>query len=363
MVDKVKIAKSLKLGLMFPAYKGKRKSKDDDDSYRGITLMSTLYKVFENAIWNRMKQWTMTQKFPHPMQLAGRIGGNALDASLCLQESVFYHLERGGKVFSCFIDAEKAFDKVWWNGLLYKLFRLGIKDKLWYLLQECFKDSTGVILYDGQYSDKFCISQGIKQGGVMSMFFYTVYVMDVHDYVDAKNDGLRVANIPVGSLSYADDIVLMSSTKKGLDRMMYNMNACGRMWRISYSATKTKCLVFGESKSSKRSLMATRSWYMGDKSIEECLDIVHLGIKLDTCLNTTIRIKDMCTKGKAIFFSLSQVGVRPSAFNPLTSANVWSKVALPAMTYGCELWQLSATNLGQLEIAQNLLPKQYKALK
>ena len=102
---------------------------------------------------------------------------------------------------------------------------------------------------------------------------------------------------------------------------------------------------------------------MGDKSIEECLDIVHLGIKLDTCLNTTIRIKDMCTKGKAIFFSLSQVGVRPSAFNPLTSANVWSKVALPAMTYGCELWQLSATNLGQLEIAQNLLPKQYKALK
>ena len=128
---------------------------------------------------------------------------------------------------------------------------------------------------------------------IMSMFFYIVYDMDVHEFVDAYNDGLRVANIPVGSLSYADDIVLMSTTKKGLDRMMYNMNAYGRMWRLSYSATKTKYLVFGENKSSKRSLLATRSWYMGNKPIEECLDIVHLGIILDTRLNTTIRIKDV----------------------------------------------------------------------
>ena len=37
--------------------------------------------------------------------------------------------------------------------------------------------------------------------------------------------------------------------------------------------------------------------------------------------------------------------------------------AIKCLTVGCELWQLTATNLGELEIAQNLLPKQYKALE
>ena len=56
--------------------------------------------------------------------------------------------------------------------------------------------------YDGQYSDKVCISLGIM-----------LDFMDVHDYVDANNDGLRMANISDGSLTYADDIILMSNTK------------------------------------------------------------------------------------------------------------------------------------------------------
>ena len=64
-----------------------------------------------------------------------------------------------------------------------------------------------------------------------------------------------------------------------------------------------------------------------------------------------------CIKGKGIFFSLSQVGLRPGAFIPLISANVWSKVALLAMTYGCELWQLNATNLEQLVIARKFVAK------
>ena len=93
---------------------------------------------------------------------------------------------------------------------------------------------------------------------------------------------------------------------------------------------------------------------MGNKCIEECLVVVHLGIKLNADMNTTIWINDMCNTGKGIVFSLSQVGVRSGGLSPLTSANIWSKVALPAITYGCELWQLNATNLEQLAKTQKI---------
>ena len=63
--------------------------------------------------------------------------------------------------------------------------------------------------YDGQYSDKVCISLGIRQRCVIPVLDF----MDVHDYVDANNDGLGMKNISDGSLTYADDIIRMSNTK------------------------------------------------------------------------------------------------------------------------------------------------------
>ena len=77
-----------------------------------------------------MKKWVYERKFSHPLQFVGRSGGNPLDASFILHEAIHYHTERGGKVFSCFLDIEKAYDKIWTGGLLLKLYNLGIRDKL-----------------------------------------------------------------------------------------------------------------------------------------------------------------------------------------------------------------------------------------
>ena len=87
------------------------------------------------------------------------------------------------------------------------------------------------------------------------------------------------------------------------------------------------------------------------------LSVVHLGITIDAFLNSSIRIKEMCNKGKGIFFSLAHVGVRGHGLNPLTSANIWSKIALPAVTYGCELWKINATNMSELERIQKYVAK------
>ena len=51
---------------------------------------------------------------------------------------------------------------------------------------------------------------------------------------------------------------------------------------------------------------------------------MHLGIAIDAFFNRSIRIKEMCNKGKDIYFSLDHVGVRGHGFNPLTSASILS---------------------------------------
>jgi len=136
------IPNAFKVGTLVPLYKGKGKDKHRMDSYRGITLMSVLNKLLEKIIWTRLKPWLVQHGFPHQQQFACRTGSNSLLNSYVLQDVISYHTERGSKVYTCFLDAEKAFDKIWWNGLFYKIAKMGITGKLWFLIRNWFLDSS-----------------------------------------------------------------------------------------------------------------------------------------------------------------------------------------------------------------------------
>ena len=54
--------------------------------------------------------------------------------SFLLQESVHYARDNGSKLYICFLDAKKAFDKVWHDGLLMKLHKMCIEFYIWKVL-------------------------------------------------------------------------------------------------------------------------------------------------------------------------------------------------------------------------------------
>jgi len=101
--------------------KGAKKSRSNKNSYRGITLLPVLNKLFERYMHDRMDNKLQKMKFPPALQFAGKKGSNSLLTSYCVQEMIHSTMEKHSKVFSAFLDLEKWFDKVWWDGLLFKL--------------------------------------------------------------------------------------------------------------------------------------------------------------------------------------------------------------------------------------------------
>ena len=84
-------------------------------------------------------------------------------------------LERGSKIFGCFLDFRKAFNTAWIAGLLYKLFtELGIKDRMWVAIKDLYMDVKARVLYSGSLSRSFDETQGTGQSRILALFMYKV---------------------------------------------------------------------------------------------------------------------------------------------------------------------------------------------
>ena len=107
-----KVPDSLKGGLIVPIYKGKGKDPLLTSSYRGITLSSSIVKLFEIIILQRLSPLLEDMCMPDILQTAYQSGLSCTDAIFATQETLLLHLKEGGKPYLCFHDVEKAFVSV-----------------------------------------------------------------------------------------------------------------------------------------------------------------------------------------------------------------------------------------------------------
>ena len=132
----------------------------------------------------------------------------------------------------CFLDARQAFDRVWHDGLFYKLSLLGVKPKLLHTVIAMHSDMKSRVLYKGFHSDWFPILQGTRQGGVWSPFLYLLYIDPLIEHLSNSNLGFQIEGTSYCAPSFADDMTLLALSSNSLQRMidMYYRYSC--LWRF-----------------------------------------------------------------------------------------------------------------------------------
>ena len=205
------------------------------DNYRGITLFPTLCKIYEMVLLNRLEKFAEQQGLFLNMQFGFKEGVGCIEASFTILESINHMLERGSKVFGCFLDVRKAFDAVWIDGLLFKLFsEFGVKGRMWLVMWLVIRNLyTGVkaqVLYSGLLSRKFDILQGTGQGRIPAPFMYKMYINGLLNELTQHSRALSLYSISLTSPSFADDISLLSIYPAFLSSLMNLCYAYSTKW-------------------------------------------------------------------------------------------------------------------------------------
>ena len=121
-------------------------------------------------------------------------------------------------VYACLIDASKAFDMVYHCILFDKLLERKMPKPLVCLLLNWYKSQQLCVRWMGRFSDYFQVSNGVRQGGVLSPIVFTIYLESL-ELLQSKSRGWYWDNQFSAALWYADDITVIALSPDALRKM------------------------------------------------------------------------------------------------------------------------------------------------
>ena len=159
-----------------------------------------------------------------------------------LKEIIDYYNTKSSPVYLCFMDASKAFDKVNHWFLFEKLLLRGLPVPIVRLLVYWYSSQNFFVSWSGVLSSAFKVTNGVRQGGIMSPILYNVFIDDLSFLLSGSKVGCHIKDTRVNHLFYADDSVLLAPSPYALQKLVDICQIYASQNEITYNVKKTVCM-------------------------------------------------------------------------------------------------------------------------
>lgn len=295
-------------------------------SYRPISLLPMISKLFEIIILTRTQLYIDRCKIIPNHQFGFRKKHSTVDQIHRITDVIEKVFERKEVCSAVFLDVAQAFDKVWHEGLLFKLNKF-LPRPFVQLLTSYLSDRLFRVRHEHEYSELKDIKAGVPQGSVLGPTLYLIFTCDLPS----------MENITVAT--FADDTALLAigndvaeSTNKLQLANDCISNWC-KSWKIKLNEAKSVHVIFTLKKIEMIPVVTINNIIIPHDNTAK-----YLGMTLDAKLrwkeHVKIKRKQLDLKYRNLYWLIG----RKSTLSVYNKILIYNQILKPVWCYGMQIW-------------------------
>ena len=319
--------------------------------YRPISVTSCLGKLTERLLRTRLYDYLNKNNLLIDQQSGFRKYRQTKDNLFHLIQKTTESFNRKKKVCAIFFDIQSAFDKIWHDGLIFKMFQMMIPLYLVRWCQNFLSNRKFTVKINEFITSVYNITAGVPQGAVLSPLLFSIFINDIPCEIKK--------NVKY-SLLFADDLVSYfiyrdkqsnKKIEKKINTHLQEIEAWLFKWRLKMASHKCNYIVFTNNTKQVNNQLQLK---LNNQFIPLSQDPTFLGIRFDKNLNLENQINylsESCSKRLNIIKILSNKAFK---LTKDTLVNIYTTLIRSMMDYSSIiLARLSDERYKKLQVKQN----------
>uniref|UniRef100_A0A8C6KR66 Reverse transcriptase domain-containing protein n=1 Tax=Nothobranchius furzeri TaxID=105023 RepID=A0A8C6KR66_NOTFU len=307
-------------------------------NYRGITLLSLPGKVYSKVLERRVRSIVESQI--EEKQCGFRPGRGTVDQLYTLARVREGAWEFAQSINMCFVDLEKAYDRVPRGTLWGTLQEYGVGGFLLRVIQSLYQRSVSLVRIAGSMSDLFLVRVGLRQGCPLSPVLFITFMHRISRHsrgVECVEFGGR----RILSLLFADDVVLLASSSSDLQVLLGRFAAECEAAGMRISTSKSETMVLDR----KRVVCQLR---VGREVLPQVEEFKYLGVLFTSEGRRDQEIDRRIGSASAVMRTLSRSVVVKRELSQKARLSIYRSIYVPILTY----WVMTERTRSRIQTAE-----------
>ena len=307
--------------------------------YRTISLIPHASKIVLKVVTKRIE--SKATEYISRTQFGFRKGLGTRDAIGVMRMLIERSLEHDNDIYICFVDFEKAFDRVNWKMMMRILKEVGVDWRDRRLVAEMYMKQEVMVRIDEEYTEPSIIGRGVRQGCLMSPLLFSMYAEAMmKEAMEGVEEGVKVGGQVIQDVRFADDQGMVASTEVGLQRIMDRLTEVACRYGMKINVKKTKVM-----RVSRKGGEAINIVVEGHQ-VEQVKKFRYLGVQIADDGKCEAEIRVRIAMAKEAFYKRKELltnSLKRDIKKKIVKTIVWT-VAL----YGAETWTLKEEDIRRL---------------
>ena len=263
----------------------KKGNKSDKTNYRPISLLSNTSKILEKIVYKRLYEFLTDNNLLTEQNSGFKKNDSTINQLLKIVHQIYQDINDGKDTCMVFLDVSKAFDKVWHEGLLFKIRQMGITGSLFDWLKSYISARCQKVVLNGMESNLCFLESGVPQGSILGPLLFLIFINDIVDEMECN------INLFADDTSVQQRITDITSFNK-VNRDLQRLTGFGKQWLVIFNAIKTEYIII----SRKRNRLNHPDLFLNGDVLTEVDQHIHLGVTISNTLSWSFHINAAIAK-------------------------------------------------------------------